>query len=98
MEKLSQFFSSVVSVTDVGRPKPAPDVFLRAAHLLGVAPERCCVIEDSAVGVTSARSAGMAVIAITNSLPADRLSHATRVVATYKEIEALLLPAEPGGC
>jgi HAD superfamily hydrolase (TIGR01509 family) len=91
MDGLQPFFNAVVSVTDVGRPKPAPDVFLRAAELLGMPPEACCVIEDSAVGVTSARSAGMKVIAITNSLPADQLSHATRVVDTYEKIEALLL-------
>jgi HAD superfamily hydrolase (TIGR01509 family) len=91
MEGLHQFFSAVVSVTDVGRPKPAPDVFLRAAELLGVAPANCCVIEDSAVGVTSARSAGMSVVAITNSLPTDQLSHATRVVDSYEQIEAILL-------
>jgi HAD superfamily hydrolase (TIGR01509 family) len=94
MGGLHRFFSVVVSVTDVGRPKPAPDVFLRAAERLSVSPERCCVIEDSAVGVTSARSAGMAVIAITNSLPADQLAHATQVVETYEQIEALLLCGE----
>jgi HAD superfamily hydrolase (TIGR01509 family) len=91
MGGLHRFFSAVVSVTDVGRPKPAPDVFLRAAELLGKNPGACCVIEDSAVGVTSARSAGMAVIAITNSLPADQLRHASRVVETYDTMEALLL-------
>jgi HAD superfamily hydrolase (TIGR01509 family) len=90
MGGLHRFFSAVVSVTDVGRPKPAPDVFLRAAELLRKQPAECCVIEDSAVGVTSARSAGMAVIAITNSLPADQLRHATHVVQSYQEIEALL--------
>jgi HAD superfamily hydrolase (TIGR01509 family) len=91
MGGLYRFFSAVVSVTDVGQPKPAPDVFLRAAALLGKRPDACCVIEDSAVGVTAARSAGMAVIAITNSLPADQLRHATCVVETYDAIEALLL-------
>lgn len=91
MGGLHRFFSAVVSVTDVGRPKPAPDVFLRAAELLRHQPHECCVIEDSAVGVTSARSAGMAVIAITNSLPAGQLGHASHVVKTYEEIAALLL-------
>jgi HAD superfamily hydrolase (TIGR01509 family) len=91
MRGLHRFFSAVVSVTDVGQPKPAPDVFLRAAELLGVDPGQCCVIEDSTVGVTSARSAGMKVIAITNSLPADQLAHATHVVDSYEQLEALLL-------
>jgi beta-phosphoglucomutase-like phosphatase (HAD superfamily) len=98
MGGLHRFFKTVVSVTDVARPKPAPDVFLRAADLLGMDPAVCCVIEDSAVGVTAARRAGMMVIAITNSLPADQLAHATRVVGTYEEIgEELLSVTVSGG-
>jgi beta-phosphoglucomutase-like phosphatase (HAD superfamily) len=49
------------------------------------------VIEDSAAGVDAALAAGMTVIAITNSLPAEKLSRATSVVETYVEIEQLLL-------
>jgi beta-phosphoglucomutase-like phosphatase (HAD superfamily) len=75
----------------VGRGKPAPDVFLHTAARLGVAPADCCVIEDSAVGVEAARAAGMEVIAITNSLPAERLAHASRVVSRYSEIARLLV-------
>ena len=70
--------------------KPAPDVFLRAAELLGVTPAKCCVIEDSAAGVTAARAAGMTAIAITNTLPAEKLTHAHHEVRTYAEIERLL--------
>jgi beta-phosphoglucomutase-like phosphatase (HAD superfamily) len=91
MRGMHRFFKTVVSVTDVAHPKPAPDVFLRAAELLGMDPAACCVVEDSAVGVTAACQAGMASIAITNSLPAAQLAHATRVVETYEEIEILLL-------
>jgi HAD superfamily hydrolase (TIGR01509 family) len=42
-----------------GRPKPAPDVFLAAAASAGVAPARCVVLEDSALGVRGAVAAGM---------------------------------------
>lgn len=91
MKDLRQNFKAVVSVQDVGRPKPAPDVFLRAAELLGVAPGGCVVIEDSAFGVEAALAAGMRVIAITNSLPAEKLQRATHIVRTYSEIERLLL-------
>ncbi len=91
IKNLRRFFPVVVSVQDVPRGKPAPDVFLRAAKLLGVLPSSCCVIEDAAAGVDGALSAEMAVIAITNSLSAERLSRATRIVRTYAEIERLLL-------
>lgn len=91
MKQLGRFFSVVVSVQDVARGKPAPDVFLRAAELLAVPAARCCVVEDSAHGVEAARAAGMEVIAITNTLPSERLAAASHVVETYEEIESLLL-------
>jgi beta-phosphoglucomutase-like phosphatase (HAD superfamily) len=90
MKSLRRFFPVVVSTQDVAHGKPAPDVFLRAAELLGVTPAKCCVIEDSAAGVTAARAAGMTAIAITNTLPAEKLTHAHHVVRTYAEIERLL--------
>ncbi len=93
MKQLRRFFSAVASTQDVGKTKPAPDVFLHAAKLLAVLPDRCCVIEDSAAGITAARAAGMTVIAITNSLPREQLAHAPHIVDTYEEVEALLLPA-----
>ena len=43
-------------------PQPHPEVFLRCAELLGVAPSRCAVIEDSVNGVLAARAAGMSPI------------------------------------
>ena len=49
----------VHSFTDVGIGKPAPDLFLHAATLEGVAPAGCLVIEDSVAGATAARAAGM---------------------------------------
>lgn len=58
------YFDAVVSGDDVGRGKPAPDVFLAAAAALGVAAEACVVIEDSPQGVEAARRAGMKCIAV----------------------------------
>ncbi|HPA21590.1 MAG TPA: HAD family phosphatase [Verrucomicrobiae bacterium] len=91
LRDLRRFFPVVVSAQDVPHGKPAPDVFLRVSELIGVPPEECCVIEDSAAGVEAARSAGMTVIAITNSLPAIQLVRADHVVATFLEIESLLV-------
>jgi len=90
MKNLRQFFPVCVSVEDVPRGKPEPDIFLRAADLLNAKPAACCVIEDSSAGVHAALAAGMQVIAITNSLPAEQLAAATHVVRTYEEIERLL--------
>lgn len=91
MRGLRPYFGAVVSVQDVGRPKPFPDVFVKAAENLGVPASGCVVIEDSAAGVQAAREAGMRVIAITNSLSRERLMHAHAVTSTYDEIRRLLL-------
>jgi HAD superfamily hydrolase (TIGR01509 family) len=91
LRRLGSFFSAVVSGSDIQRGKPAPDIFLRAAELLKVAPRSCCVVEDSKPGVAAGLAAGMRVFAITNTHPAKELRHATHVVRTYEEIERLLL-------
>ncbi len=91
LKNLRSFFPVVVSAQDVANGKPAPDVFLRAAELLKAKPVECCVIEDSAAGVEAGIAAGMTVIAITNSLPKEKLGRAQYVVSTYKEMDDLLL-------
>jgi HAD superfamily hydrolase (TIGR01509 family) len=91
LERLGRFFGAVVTDSDISHGKPAPDIFLRAAELLQVPPQACCVIEDSKPGVAAGIAAGMEVIAITNTHPAIELQHATHVVQTYREIERLLL-------
>ena len=87
---LRRFFPVTVSGSDIKRGKPAPDIFLRAAELLKIAPRDCWVIEDSKPGVAAALAAGMKVIAITNTHPAEELQQATCVVRTYGEVESLL--------
>jgi len=91
LRRLQPFFSAIVSATDVKRGKPAPDIFLRTAELLGVPPETCVVIEDSKPGVKAALAAGMQVVAITNTHGADDLRQATHVTDSYAEIGRLLL-------
>jgi HAD superfamily hydrolase (TIGR01509 family) len=87
---LRRYFPVTVSCNDVARGKPAPDIFLRAAGQLGVPPRDCWVIEDSKPGVAAGRAAGMTVVAITNTHPAEELAEADFVVATYPEIARLL--------
>jgi HAD superfamily hydrolase (TIGR01509 family) len=61
---LAPYFELVVSADEVGRGKPAPDVFLEAARRLGVPPRACVVAEDSCPGVEAAHSASMRCIAV----------------------------------
>ena len=57
-------FAAAVSSEEVPRGKPAPDVYLAAAALLGVPPTACAAVEDSSNGLRSAAAAGLAVIAV----------------------------------
>ena len=59
---------AVVTANDVNRGKPYPDLFLRAAERLGIAPEKCIVVEDSDVGIEAARAAGMRAMRFYNHL------------------------------
>ena len=88
---LRRFFAAIVSATEVKQGKPAPDIFLRTAELLGVAPADCWVIEDSKPGIAAGLAAGMRVVAITNTHSAGELAHASRVVSRYDEIPGVLL-------
>jgi beta-phosphoglucomutase len=60
-------FQAVVGAHQVAQGKPAPDIFLRAAELLGVAPQRCIVFEDALPGVEAASRAGMSCVALTTT-------------------------------
>ena len=55
-------FEEIVTTTDVGRGKPAPDIYIELARRLGVSPEHCIALEDSAKGCRAALDAGMAVV------------------------------------
>jgi HAD superfamily hydrolase (TIGR01509 family) len=70
---ISDWFDEVVTAEDVAEGKPAPDIFLRAAKLLGVPPERCLVLEDAPAGILSAQRAGMQVVAVPCPLASSSL-------------------------
>ncbi|MFF4657452.1 HAD family hydrolase [Streptomyces sp. NPDC001381] len=80
----------IFSSQDVGRGKPAPDLFLYAAERMGVAPGRCVVVEDSPLGVRAAVAAGMDVLGFTAMTPADRLGGATQLFSDMGELVDLL--------
>ncbi len=57
-------FDVSVAGDEVDHPKPAPDVYLRAAELLGVDPEQCVAVEDTPIGARAALAAGMRTVAV----------------------------------
>ncbi|MFC9395989.1 HAD family hydrolase [Streptomyces sp. NPDC057027] len=81
---------TVFSAEDVGRGKPAPDLFLHAAERMGVAPERCVVVEDSGPGVQAALAAGMDVYGFTAMTPEAKLTEAKGFFARMEELPAIL--------
>ncbi|GAA0936142.1 HAD family hydrolase [Streptomyces rhizosphaericus] len=89
---LYDFFGEdhIFSSEDVGRGKPAPDLFLHAAERMGVAPERCAVVEDSPLGVQAAQAAGMDVYGYTAMTPAAKLAAARGLFMEMAELRGLL--------
>lgn len=86
-------FDVVVTGGDVDRAKPAPDIYLHTARLLGVAPEVCLAIEDSRAGVQSAAAAGMLVVQsrqASSAAPPQSAAHV--VVGSLREVDLDRLP------
>ncbi|MBL7221096.1 MAG: HAD family phosphatase [Phycisphaerae bacterium] len=73
-------FSAAVTATDVTHGKPHPEVFLKAAAKLEIAPANCAVVEDAPAGVQAARRAGMIAIAITGTAPREKLATEAHLV------------------
>lgn len=93
---LKKFFpdSAIFNAAMVSQPKPAPDLFLFAAEKMGVSPERCLVIEDTALGTEAAVLAGMNIWGFTGtaddpekSAQEMRQSGAQRIIAHFREIQ-----------
>src|SRR6185503_1112494 len=59
---IRELFAAVVTSEDVVNQKPAPDIFLEAARRLGVPPDACRAYEDTDLGMTAIRAAGMEAI------------------------------------
>jgi beta-phosphoglucomutase-like phosphatase (HAD superfamily) len=72
---LGRYFDVTVAGDEVAAGKPAPDVYLRAAELLGADPRNCVAVEDSGPGAAAALAAGMRVIGV-----ARNADHAGRLV------------------
>ena len=90
---LLDYFDADVSGRDFARGKPDPEIFLTAAHELGVEPRRAMVLEDASAGVEAAKAGGMAAIGIARADDAGLLTAAGAdiVVTTLDAIDTTAL-------
>lgn len=84
--KLNHVFDVLVSGEEVEHSKPAPDVFIKAAQLLGAPVEACTVFEDTKNGSLAAKSAGMTCIGFANpNYPKQDLSACDKLISSFEE-------------
>ncbi len=81
-----EWFDAVITGDDVDRKKPDPQIYLRTAERLGLDPSVCVVFEDAPAGVTAAKRAGMACLAVTTSVTREELAGADVVVDSLGEV------------
>jgi len=88
--KIGNLFSAVVTVTDVARGKEFADVYLKAAELLRVSPERCAVFEDIPQAARAAKSGGFYTVLLSERNNAEPFADLT--VSSYRELLDLSQP------
>jgi HAD superfamily hydrolase (TIGR01509 family) len=87
--KLRPYFTCLVSGDHVSKPKPHPEIYLKAARKLGKPPRECLAFEDSFVGIKAAKRAGMVCVGIGSTFPLAELrrqTHADLVVKGFTQV------------
>ncbi|MCP5469352.1 MAG: HAD family phosphatase [Chlamydiales bacterium] len=84
---LGKYFDYYISGEEVAQGKPAPDIFIAAAHRLGLDPHDCVVFEDAPAGVLAARAAGCFVVALETSHPHTDLPTYDLVYPSPEELD-----------
>lgn len=81
---IAPLFDAIADGTNVSKAKPDPEVFLKAAELLGVSPQECLVFEDAVAGVEAAHRGGMRCIGVGS---AETLAMADAVIPGFQQVE-----------
>ena len=84
--QLEEIFKVAISGEDVTHCKPDPEIFLKAAEMLHVKPEECCVVEDAENGVKAAKRAGMKCIGFSAPGMNQDLSKADQVIKDFSKL------------
>ena len=87
---LKPYFKEIVNSSHIKKGKPDPEIYLKAASLLDIAPANCLAFEDAAVGIRSAKDAGMKVIAITTTQTPEELKEADMIVIDFNAASFML--------
>ena len=80
---IAHLLDAVSDGSSVERQKPAPDLFLHAAHQLNLKPEECVVVEDAAAGIEAARAGGFRSVGLG---PRERVGEASVVLQSLKDV------------
>lgn len=82
--QMTEMFDAIVDGTEISKGKPDPELFVKAAQLLGVSADQSLVVEDAESGVAAAKAAGMAAIGVGNQ---TALAQANLVVTSLEEVD-----------
>jgi sugar-phosphatase len=80
----------MITASDIGHGKPHPEPYQRGAQLLGLPAAACVAVEDAPNGIRSALDAGMLVLALPTTYPADELTQATSLLPELAALQATL--------
>lgn len=89
--RLTKYFPVILDQSDVEHGKPHPEIYLKAADRLKIAPQQCIVFEDSLSGVESAQRAGTKVIGVTTTHTHQELGHTNYSIADFQHLDPLKL-------
>lgn len=88
--QLTPYFDLVMTACEVAAGKPAPDLYIREAELLGIAPAHCLVFEDVPAGILAGKRAGMEVCAVEDafslSMTEEKQALADYYIRNYEEL------------
>jgi len=89
--QIKQYFTHIISGEDVLNGKPAPDIYIKTAKAFDILPQNCIAIEDSKMGILSAKNAGFVCIGYVNpSTHGQDFTHADHVITHFDECKELI--------
>jgi sugar-phosphatase len=83
-----------ITAEDVSLGKPNPEVYLKAAAGLGIAPEKCLVFEDAPLGIAAGQAAGMKTVAVLTTYPASEFPAGVPLIADFRSVVLMVSEGE----